>query len=505
MHALAFAEYELDPARQVLRRAGAPVKIGQRALALLAALVEAGGATVSKPVLMQRAWPGLFVEEANLTVQISALRRLLGPGPAGGEWIITVPGLGYRFAAPLPAVPSRREKPSLVVLPFDHEGDDADAGYFADGVVSDLIAALSRFRSFDVISRSIAATYRGRAVDSREVARELGVRYVLEGSLRRQGERLRTTAQMVDGATGAILWAERFDGSLNDIFALQDRIVDSVAMRVEPSVQISEMARFHRDRTAKATTYDIYLRALADINDESAEANVRAFALLQQALESEPDNANLLSLMAWTLEHRHTMGWPPLTEDDVGLCSQVAHRALQRAQGDAEIMGRCGIALLQAGRDYDSGVAVLRAAAAANPNSLPILAMAGAGTLHCGEVEEAEAHFRRMLDLAPLDPDNRFSLTGLAMIEIIRGDYRQALALAGHSLAINMHFDPTHWMLVAAHAHLGHIDQARQRLAIWRAMAPSVTLARIRRGQPAMKPERIGPVLEGLRLAGLAE
>lgn len=504
-HALTFGEFELDPASQTLSRGGEPLKVGQRALALLGALAEADGATVSKHALMDRAWPGLFVEEANLTVQISGLRRLLGSAPHGGEWVVTVPGLGYRFAAPKAQAPVRDGKPGLVVLPFDHAEGDLDAGYFADGVVTDIIAALTSFKGLLVVSRSVAFVYGGHGIDSRNVARELGVQYVLEGSLRRNGRRLRVTTQLVDGASGVQIWAERFEGTLDDVFAVQDRIVESVAVRVQPSVQLYELEKLRRSRPTSVATYDIFLRAQADLTDESEAANRRAFGLLQAAILAEPDNAAILMLASWALEHRHTMGWPALGEDDVDLCLRYARRALQHANGDANIMAQCGMALLQAGRDYRSGMAVIRAAAEANPNSVFALAAFGVASIHCGDLDEAEAVLRRLVSLAPLDPDLRFALCGLSMIDIIRGAHEKALALAGHALAMNQHFDATYWMLIAANAHLGRMDDAQSHRDALLRLTPAATIGRIRAGQPAMIPSRIEPILEGLRLAGLPE
>lgn len=503
--ALTFGEFELDQASQTLRRGGEPLKIGQRGMALLCALVEADGGTVSKHALMDRAWPGLFVEEANLTVQISGLRRLLGPAPDGGNWIATVPGLGYRFAAPKAQPTAQDGRPALVVLPFDHAEGDLDAGYFADGVVTDLIAALTSFKSLMVVSRSVAFAYGGHGADSRDVARELGVQYVLEGSLRRNGAWLRVTTQLVDGASGVQLWAERFNGTLDDVFAMQDRIVESVAVRVQPSMQLHELEKLRRYRPTSVATYDIFLRAQADLMDESEAANRRAFGLLQAAILAEPDNAAILMQASWALEHRHTMGWPALGADDVDLCLRYARRALQHANGDATIMAQCGMSLLQAGRDYRSGMAVIRAAAEANPNSIFALAAFGVASIHCGELDEAEALLRRVVALAPLDPDVRFALCGLSMIEIIRGAHEKALALAGHALAVNQHFDATYWMLIAANAHLGRMSEAQRYRDALLALTPAATVRGIRAGQPAMIPSRIEPILEGLRRAGLTE
>lgn len=504
-HALTFGEFELDPASQTLRRGGEPLKIGQRALALLGALVEADGTTVSKHALMDRVWPGLFVEEANLTVQISGLRRLLGPAPHGREWVVTVPGLGYRFATPNTSAPVRDGRPGLVVLPFDHAEGDLDAGYFAEGVVTDLIAALTSFKGLMVVSRSVAFAYGGHGVDSRDVARELGVQYVLEGSLRRSGPQLRVTTQLVDGTSGAQIWAERLEGTLEDVFAVQDRIVESVAVRVHPSVQLHELEKLRRHRPTSVATYDIFLRAQADLMDESEPANRRAFGLLQAAILAEPDNAAILMQTSWALEHRHTMGWPALGDEDVDLCLRYARRALQHANGDANIMAQCGMALLQAGRDYRAGMAVIRAAAEANPNSIFALAAFGVASIHCGELEQAEASLRRIVTLAPLDPDVRFALCGLSMIAIIRCDYEKALALAGHALAVNQHFDATYWMLIAANVHLGRMSEAERYRDALLALTPLATVSGIRRGQPAMIPERIESILEGLRLAGLPD
>lgn len=500
-----FGEFEFDPASMTLRRAGLVVKAGQRALSLLAALVEAGDETVSKPELMDRAWPGLFVEEANLSVQMSHLRRLLGRREDGSDWIVTVPGLGYRFAADHPHPEPGAGRPGLVVLPFAHSQGDPDIGYFAEGMVSDLIAALTSFQSLAIVSRNIAFTYRNREVDSRLVARELGVPYVLEGSLRRDENRLRVNVQLVDGKSGTQLWADRFDGQLDDVFAVQDRIVEAIAARVAPSIGASELGRSRRERPSSVATYDIFLRAKADLDDESEPANRRAFALLQQALQTEPDNAAILCHAAWALEHRHAMGWPALGADDVELCLRLTYRCLQNARNDARLSAQCAMNLMQVGRDYAAALAVARAAAMTNPNDPLATAVAGIVTIHCGTLEEAETHLRRALRMAPLDPDTRFALCGLSMVALIRGEYELALAHAGHALAVNRFFDATHWMLIAANAHLGRMAEAERRLADLLQLSPNVTLGSIRAGQPAMIQGRIDPVLDGLRLAGMPE
>lgn len=502
-----FGPFTYDAARRSLRRDGTRLQPGGRALALLEALLEAKGEVVAKQALMDRAWPGIFVEEANIGVQISQLRRLLGRREDGSDWIVTVPRLGYCLPRDAQSGPSRasKDRPSIVVLPFENPGGDSTADYFADGVVSDITTALTRFGAFTVVSRNVAFAYRDRRTDPRRIAAELGVDYVLEGSLYRDDKRLRVTARLVDGESGAQLWAERFEGPLGQVFEMQDMVTEGVAIAVAPSIGHAELRRSRSERPGSASAYDVCLRALADIADESEPANRRAIAATMAALAAEPDNARLLALAAWALEHRNTMGWPPATDQDVPLCLDLARRALRHANGDAEIMAWCGMALLQAGREYETGLAVTRAAAAINPYAMMVNAAAGTAAMLCGDVAEAEACYNRMLALGPLDPDIRFALTGLAMIRIVQGAHEAALPLAGRSLAVNAHFDATHWMLIAANAHLGRLDVARRHLEALLRLVPNVTVSRIRAGQPARYPERVEPVLEGLRRAGLPE
>ncbi|EJC80903.1 putative integral membrane protein [Rhizobium leguminosarum bv. trifolii WSM2297] len=503
--ALSFGPFLFDPVTASLWREGKSVATGPRPAALLGLLLEADGRVVTKADLIDRAWPGLAVEEGNLTVQIAALRKLLGARPNGTDWIVTVPRVGYRLPRQEDAgmATVAPQPPTVAVLPFVNLGGDADQDYFADGVVTEIITALSRFRSFSVVSRRSAFVYKGRSIDVREVAAELGVRYVLEGSIRRDGAQVRINVQLVDGVTAANLWADHFEDGISSMFAFQDHITERVASTVEPTIEIAEIQRSRRDRPNSPAVYDLYLRALAAIIDESIENNAVAYALLREALAIEPENATILAHAAWALEHRIAMGWPRLGEDDTAECVSLARRGLQHCAGDPRLMAHCGMALVQAGKDYEGGMAVLEAAAAANPNDLFVAACSGTAALHCGDIDHALERLHRALRLGPRDPDARFSLTAIAMAEVIRGNYQAAISFASRSLALNAHFDPTYWMLIAAHAHLGHMTEARQFLQALEAIAPDVTLESILAGQAAKNPRRFAPVLEGLALAGM--
>jgi TolB-like protein/DNA-binding winged helix-turn-helix (wHTH) protein/Tfp pilus assembly protein PilF len=503
-----FGDFVLDPDRGLLRRNGESVTLGHRGLALLQALLEARGGVVSKAYLMERAWPGTIVEESNLTVQIASLRKALGPTADGREWITTIPRTGYRLVIASPGAGDAADlmptRPTLAVLPFANLDRDPDQDYFADGVVYDIITALSRFRSFAVVAyRSFA--YNGNFPDVRLVAKELGISYLLQGSVRRSGSRLRMAAQLVDGDSGIHLWSQRFDGEIGELFDFEDWITESVATLVEPHLQTAEIERSRRERSGSIAAYDIYLRALAKVSTETESDNAEAYALLMKGLEAEPDNALLLSHAAWALEHRHTMGWPPLSEDDVGECAALAHRGLEHAAGDAMVMAHCGVALLQTAKDYEWGVAALQSAVEANPNNLMVVVRAGLAHLHCGSLDEALAHFQRANRLSPGDRGAHFSLCGIADVHMIRGNYAEAIAWAARALASNPNFDPTLWVLIAANAHLGRMEEAYRYVRQLKRLTPAVTIARIKAGQPAKDPTRTSALLEGLRKAGLEE
>jgi TolB-like protein/Tfp pilus assembly protein PilF len=503
---ISFGPYRLDFAGGALLRDGAPVALGQRAMALLQLLAQNRGKAVSKAALMDRGWPGISVEEGNLTVQISALRKALGKDDSGRDWIVTIPRVGYQLAAKSDAIAAKIEAavaPNVAVLPFQNIGGGPEQDYFADGIAEDIINGLSRFKSFAVIARNSSFSYRGGEADLEKVAGELGVRYVLLGSVRRSGGRLRISAQLVDAVSGAVLWSSHFDGATDEVFDFQDRITESVVTVVAPQIQQAEIARSRRERPGSVAAYDLYLQALPKLLSEREPANAEAFALLTTALKSEPNNPLLLSLASFALEHRCTMGWVPLQEDDRQRCRDLAERGLEHAAGDAVVLAHCGMSLLQGAKEYDWGMAVLRQAYQANPNHLMAVAAFGVGSLHCGSIDDAIACFHRAQRLSPRDPFAHVALCGLAHAHMVRREFAEARDWAAKALALNPNFDPTWWMLIAANAQLGLADEARRHLKRFTDMVPGISIAKIRDGQPSWDQERMVPIYDGLRMAGM--
>lgn len=396
--------------------------------------------------------------------------------------------------------------PSFAVLPFQNMSGDVEQEYFADGVVEDIITALSRFRSFAVIARNSSFVYKGRMADVRQVARELGVRYVLEGSIRRAATRLRITAQLVEGASGAHLWAEHYDGSAEDIFDFQDRITESVVSIVEPHIKSAEVARSRRERPGSIEAYDLYLQAMGSLYSGEPERNAAGLALIERAVALEPGNAVYLASGVMLLMHRASLGWKRAgAADERALCAAYIERALANGHGDATVAGICGNALIQYFRDYDRGFELTRQAVTINPNNLDVVNFAGVASLLCGSLDDAVTYFLRAERLSPNGLGSHWNLTGLAHVELARGNPEQALVWAGKSMAANATYGPCYWMLIAANAHLGRMEEAWRHLANLLALSPGVTVSSIRAGQAAMKPERIEPVLEGLLLGGMAE
>lgn len=328
-----FGPFELNPATRQLLAEGQPVALGARALDVLVALIERRDRVVTKEELLQLAWPGLVVEEGNLPVQISALRKLLGSGA-----IVTVAGRGYRFAAPLtaheppPAEPggASRAPLSVGVLPFQNVGGDPDQDYFADGMTGDIITELSRWRSLAVASRNWSFRFKGQAMEPAQLARELGVRYLVEGSVRRLGDRLRISAQLIDAESGLSLWSERFDRPIADLFAVQDELVRTIAGTLAGRVQASGTDRARRKPPASLDAYDLVLRGNA-LNWDDPEGAAEARQLFERAIVLDSTYGLAHSLLAVVIRRE----W----ENDPSIPAAQLERALALALRGVELTG----------------------------------------------------------------------------------------------------------------------------------------------------------------------
>jgi TolB-like protein len=496
-----FGPFVLDQERQRLTRDGRPVEIGRRCYLLLEMLLEAGGEPVSKQALMERAWPGTAVEEGNLTVQISTLRRHLGQGSEA--LIVTVPRVGYRLVAR----PGRTDAevawwPLIAVLPFANLGSADEDGYFVDGVAEDIITALSRFKTFAVVSRSASFALRDRG-GAQTVASELGVRYALEGSVRRMGEQLRVGARLIEVFTGAQLWAERYEGTTSDIFSFQDRITESVVGVIEPTIRKAEIERARRKPAANQDAYDLFLQALPLIYAPGPGRHADAIVLLCRSAALDPGFALAPAYAAWVYEKRISLRQPPLGNADSETCIALARKALALGGDDPLVRAIGGWVLYRVGND-PSPLQALRQAADDNPNNVVILTLAGAGGLLHGAAEEALGYYRRAYELSPGATEAYQFLQGMGASELVRGNDEAAVNWCLKSLATFNEWLFTYITLAAAYTRLDQMSEATAMVRRILELSPDLTVAVIESGA-AEEDAFAAAVIPGLRKAGLPE
>jgi TolB-like protein len=501
----ALGPFRLDVQSDLLWRGSEPVALGRRAIALLRAVVERPGAVVSKDALIDAAWPEQVVEESNLTVQIATLRRALAEEPGGDRWIETMPRRGYRFVGPvltehendataaaaqvtahsepvpqsstgsLPALP---DKPSIAVLPFQNLSGDPEQDYFTDGMVEEIITALARIRSLFVIAASSSFTYKGQAVDVRRIGRDLGVRYLLEGSVRKAGGQVRITTQLIEAATGAHLWADRFDGSLEGVFELQDEVAISVAGFIEPALEAAEIRRSAERPTNDVTAYDLYLRALALSFSWGRDDTTRALGLLEQAIERDPRYGLALIEAASRYTELHVNGWYENPEVICRKGVELARQALQVAGDDPNVLNKAARALAYFGEDIGAAIALLDRSLKLNPNSARAWMWGGWIRLWAGQPDLAITHFETSVRLNPRAARAN-PLMGIGVAHFFARRFEEAKTALLESLQEKPNWVPSYRFLAACYAQMGRLDEAGKTVnrlrTLTNAIVPSAT------------------------------
>jgi TolB-like protein/cytochrome c-type biogenesis protein CcmH/NrfG len=498
----AFGPFVLDPGAGTLLRNDVPVAVGHRGLKLLAALVGRPGEILGKAELMDAAWPGMAVEEGNLTVQIAQLRKLLGPagggGDGGGEWIATVPRVGYRFTRAVEQFGGRTRKPlplpgkpSIAVLPFVNVGDDPEQESFADGLTEDLITDLSRISGLFVIARNSAFAYKGKAMDVRGIAEELGVRYLLTGSARRAAGRVRINAQLVDAVSGDHLWAERFDRGLEDIFAVQDEVTGKIVEALLGRLS----APPPRNRPKNLEAYDLCVRARR-LMDDTPQAAREAHLMLTRAVSLDPDYAEAYRWLAMN----HWMGWVHSggpTEADRSVALELARKAVAIDPNDAGC--RWVLAYLLAyERSFAEADQEFAKAIELDPNEADAWAALSDIAVLAGRVEEGLEHIRKAFRLNPF-PASWYYLA-LGQAQYAAGQYEAAVETLRRD---ETYRTSSRRFLAASLAQLGRLDEARAEAELFLVGNPDFTT----RHWAATEPFRDAAVLEhfvdGFRKAGL--
>jgi TolB-like protein len=493
----------VDVAAKLATRNGEPLAIGHRGVALLAMLLRRPGEVLTKTELMDAAWGGAAIEESNLSVQIAALRKALGPSPTGGDWIVTVPRIGYRFAALSPA-PAASEQPSIAVLPFVNLSSDAEQAFFADGLAEEIIVALGKLPGLLVIARNSSFAFRGSETDVRKVGSDLDVRYVLSGSVRRGGNRLRVSAQLADAESGAQVWAETFDRELADVFAIQDevtrRIVDALRLKLTPA----QAAKAAGGGTNDIEALDLLMRGRTFLNGPTQNLDVhrRSIELIGRAIERDPTYVNALGELAIAYHVDYLNRWTDDPDSSLKEAQRLGDRMVELAPDNA--FGHFVVALTaMVARDFDRFRRETAIVIALNPDAGIASDLQGHLCLANDVPLEAIPHFERCMRLDPSLSATILYLQFLGRAYFYGGRYETAVAMFRERILLMPDTDASRGYLAAALGHLGKTEEAQQVWAELMALNPNFVLAeRLRR--TAVQPRQIELVLEGARKAGLA-
>jgi TolB-like protein len=519
-----FADHTLDISRRELRCRGTPVAVEPQVFDLLTYLVQNRERVVSKDDLFASVWRGRIVADSTLSSRINAARRAVGDSGEEQKLIRTIARKGVRFVGEVQSRPGRNDparaagaprndlggsarpalppsdRPAIAVLPFVNMSGEAEQEYFSDGISEDIITALSKLRWFFVIARNSSFAYKGRSVHMKLVAEELGVGYVVEGSVRKEGGRVRITAQLNDVATGSHLWAERYDRDLADVFAVQDEITEAIVATIEPQLYAAENFRAQRKAPESLDAWDLLMRALSYYWRVTREDNLAAQELLEQAIAIDPNYARALAVLAVSHTFGARMGW----EDAAEVRPAAERGALAALQADDEDpWAHLALACARAYRgSLDDSLAAFEQALRLNPNFALAQGYYGLMLSWAGRWREGAEAARRALRLSPLDPSAAIYNGVAAYASYLERDYDEAIRLARVSIRQRSGFPGAYRVITAAAAMAGDMELARAMLRELHRVQPNISLAWMAKQLPFRKDER-EHFLEALRRAGL--
>ena len=468
---VSFGRFRLDLSQRHLVRDGVQIPLGSRALDVLCALALAKGEVVSKDELMTRVWPGLVVDENTIRVHVSALRKALEEGTSGQTHLMTVPGRGYRLVGLKPQLsanggspdasssPAQPDRPSIAVLPFQNMSDDPEQDYFADGMVDEIITGLSRIKWLSVISRNSTFIHKDKPVAIREIASKLGVGYVLEGGVRRSGNRVRITAQLIDTKTDAHLWAEQYDRVLEDVFALQDEITMCVIGAIEPSLRKAEIDRVKRQRPSNLNAYDLVLRSLPLIFAMVPKDAEIAIPLLENAVKLQPDYGAAYAFLGWCYHHRFVRGG--MHEEDRATAIQHARAAIAHGSDDATALAVAAHVIIYLAHDTVTAFKLFDRALELSSSNVFALNLNAIALAWMGKAELAIERAEQAIRLSPFDSSNFRSHHARAIACFSRRRYQDAVDAAQNAVDFNPHFGPARAVLAAALLRAGRATEAK--------------------------------------------
>jgi len=514
-----FGNHTLDGDRRELFRGSEPIAVEPQVFDLLVYLVENRDRVVSKDDLIASIWHGRIVSDSTLTSRINAARKALGDSGGRQELIRTIARKGIRFVGDVHTgpmnvemrrdaheEPSRAallspERPAIAVLPFDNMSGDPEHEYFSDGISEDIITGLSKLRWFFVIARNSSFTYKGKPVHMKQVADELGVGYVVEGSVRKSGDRVRITAQLNDVATGSHIWAERYDRDIADVFAVQDEITDAIVGAIEPQLYAAENFHAQRKPPDSLDAWDLVMRALSHYWRVTRQDNVVAQALLEKATAIDPNYGQALGVLAASHTFSAHMGWADMAAS-VSIAERAARAAIQADSEDPWAHFALGNVYLFA-RRFDDSLAEFELALQCNPNCSVAQGYYGLALSYCGRWQEGDLAARRASRLNPRGPFSAIYSGVAAYSQYAGQNYDEAMRLAREAIRQRNDFVGGYRVLTAAAGMLGKREIAKAALLELRRVQPNVSIAWITEQMPFKRDVDRTHYLEGFRRAGM--
>lgn len=515
-----FDNHTLDTGRRELRRCAEPIAVEPQVFDLLVYLVQNRDRVVSKDDLIAAVWSGRIVSDSTLTSRINAARKAIGDSGGDQRLIRTIQRKGLRFigvvseqapdepspgAGPPPDDISKpsppSERPAIAVLPFTNMSGDPEQEYFSDGISEDIITALSRLRWFFVIARNSSFIYKGKPVHMKQVAEELGVGYVVEGSVRKSGDRVRITAQLNEVATGRHVWAERYDRDLADVFAVQDEITEAIVAAIEPQIYAAENFRAQRKPPNSMDAWDLVMRALSHYWRVTRQDNVVAQALLEKATAIDPNYGQALGVLATCHTFSAHMGWTDMATA-IPIAERAALAAIRTDSEDPWAHNALGSVYLFR-RRFDDSLAEFELALRLNPSFSLAHGYHGLTLAYCGYPEEASRAALHALRLSPRDPYSAIYCGIISYAEFIAGHYTEAIRYSREAIRQRSDFVGGHRVLTAAAGMSGQLEIAAASLQELRRAQPNISLAWLAREMPMKNDSDMAHYLEGFRRAGL--
>jgi TolB-like protein len=519
-----FENYAFDTDRRELHRGADVVAIAPKVFDLLDFLIRNRERVVSKDDLINAVWNGRSVSDEALTTRLNAARSAIGDSGQEQRLIKTLPRKGFRFVGavlqaqgstgapfvdegpiehpgPVPGLPDR---PSIAVLPFQNLSDDPEQEYFADGIVEDIITGLSRSKLLFVISRNSSFTYKGKAADIKQISRELGVRYVLEGSVRKAGKRIRVTGQLIDASADAHIWADKFDSDLEDVFDLQDRLTSSVIGAISPQLERAEIERARRKPTESLQAYDYYMRSKFSIYQWTREGSDEALRMTKLAISLDPAFAVAYASGANIFGQKKGFGWIEDAAKERAESRRLAERAVQLDQDDPLVLAHAAQVYSYVLEEPETGSALAARAVALDPSLALARLWAGWAQVYLGNHDAAIEQFSAAIRLSPIDPHLFVPQTGMAFAHFFAGRYDEGLSRATSAIQRQPNFPGAQRILMSSLAMAGRIADARRACDAVLQTDPTLRISGIK-STPLRRLEDVEKLGQAWRIAGVPE